>query len=91
VSIRNARWLLGHEGQITLTIAAPEEIHLSPEQLQDALAAADPEALLPVALTCSVAHPQTMSAGRSSCPLTAQIVQARVWACVDRVSPPAQP
>lgn len=40
VTILNARWLLEHEGQITLTIPAPEEIHLVPEQLQDALAAA---------------------------------------------------
>jgi uncharacterized protein YuzE len=40
VTIINARWLLEHEGQVTLTIPAPEEIHLAPEQLQDAFAAA---------------------------------------------------
>jgi len=40
VTILNARWLLDHNGEITLTISSPEELHLAPEQLHDALAAA---------------------------------------------------
>ena len=40
VTIVNARWLLEHEGEITITIPTPEEIHLLSADLQDALAAA---------------------------------------------------
>jgi uncharacterized protein YuzE len=40
VTILNARWLLEHEGRITMTVHAAEEFHLAPEQLQDALAPA---------------------------------------------------
>ena len=40
ITILNARWLLEHEGQVTLTIPAPEQLHLAPELLQDVLAAA---------------------------------------------------
>jgi uncharacterized protein YuzE len=40
VTILNARWLLDHEGGITLTISTPEQVHLAPQQLRDALAAA---------------------------------------------------
>jgi uncharacterized protein YuzE len=40
VTIVNARWLLDHEGEITLTIPTPERLHLAPEQLRDALAIA---------------------------------------------------
>jgi hypothetical protein len=40
VTILNVRWLLDHEGAITLTIRTPEQLHLAPEQLSDALAVA---------------------------------------------------
>lgn len=40
VTILNVRWLLDHEGEITLTIPTPEQLHLAPEQLSDALAVA---------------------------------------------------
>ena len=40
VTIINARWLLDHDGAITLTIPTPERLRLAPEQLHDALAAA---------------------------------------------------
>ena len=40
VTIINARWLLDHDGAITLTIPRPERLRLAPEQLHDALAAA---------------------------------------------------
>lgn len=40
ITIINARWLLDHEGEIALTIPTPEQIHLAPAQLDDALAAA---------------------------------------------------
>lgn len=40
VTILNVRWLLEHEGEITLTIPAPRPIHLESEQLRDVLAAA---------------------------------------------------
>jgi uncharacterized protein YuzE len=38
VTILNARWLLEHEGEVTITL--PEQVHVSPIALQDALAAA---------------------------------------------------
>ena len=38
VTLVRPRWLLEHEGQITLTI--PEQIHLAASQLADVLAAA---------------------------------------------------
>jgi uncharacterized protein YuzE len=38
VTIVRPRWLLEHEGEITITI--PEQVHLDPAQLGDALAAA---------------------------------------------------
>jgi hypothetical protein len=40
VTIPNVRRLLGHEGEITLTIPTPERLHLAPEELSDALAVA---------------------------------------------------
>lgn len=40
ITIINARWLLDHEGEITLTVPTPEQIHLAPAQLMEALAAA---------------------------------------------------
>jgi uncharacterized protein YuzE len=40
ITILNARWLLEHEGEITLTISPPEKHHLASGQLQDVLAAA---------------------------------------------------
>lgn len=40
VTILNARRLLDQDGEIRITIPAPEQVHLAPEQLQDALAAA---------------------------------------------------
>lgn len=40
ITIINARWLLDHDGEVTLTIPTPEQIHLAPDQLMDALAAA---------------------------------------------------
>ncbi len=40
VTIVSARWLLEHEGEVTLTIPTPGLVHLSPQQLPDALAAA---------------------------------------------------
>ncbi|MBV9819613.1 MAG: DUF2283 domain-containing protein [Solirubrobacterales bacterium] len=39
VTIINVRWLLEHEGEITLTIPSREQIRLGPMQLHDALAA----------------------------------------------------
>lgn len=36
----NARWLLDHDGAITLAIPTSERLRLAPEQLHDALAAA---------------------------------------------------
>jgi uncharacterized protein YuzE len=38
VTIVNARWLLEHEGEITITI--PEQVHVQPAALEDALAPA---------------------------------------------------
>ncbi len=38
VTIVNAKWLLEHEGEIKITI--PDQIHLGPAQLEDALAPA---------------------------------------------------
>jgi len=38
-TIVNARWLLDHDGAITLTIPAGERLRLAPEQLHEALAA----------------------------------------------------
>lgn len=35
VTIVNARWLLEHEGEVKLTI--PEQLHVTPDALQDAL------------------------------------------------------
>lgn len=40
ITIINARWLLDHEGEIALTIPTPEQVHLAPAQLGDALATA---------------------------------------------------
>ena len=38
VTIINARWLLEHEGEVKITI--PEQIHVPPAALEDALVAA---------------------------------------------------
>ena len=38
VTIVRPRWLLEHEGEVTITL--PEQVHVSPTALQDALAAA---------------------------------------------------
>lgn len=38
VTILNARWLLEHEGEIKITIS--EQVHIAPDALEDALAAA---------------------------------------------------
>lgn len=40
ITIINARWLLDHDGEIALTVPTSEQIHLAPDQLMDALAAA---------------------------------------------------
>ena len=40
ITIINARWLLERDGEITLTVPRPEQIHVAPDQLLDALAAA---------------------------------------------------
>jgi uncharacterized protein YuzE len=40
VTILNARWLLDHDGAITLTLPTSEPLHLAPEQLHKALAVA---------------------------------------------------
>jgi uncharacterized protein YuzE len=40
VTILNVRWLLDHEGEITLTTPTAQRLHLAPEQLSDALAVA---------------------------------------------------